>query len=109
MDFPGENAEATDSDRRFEAEHERLYGTQLGARLANPDSLARRARGKGPISMGTHGLEPLRLDSHVPVEVAETEWPIVVERYGLIPRAFTATRSTTPSQPGLRLAQGMYV
>ena len=64
---------------------------------------------KAPSQWKRRTREPLRLDCHVPVEVAETEWPIVVERYGLIPRAFTAMRSTTPSQPGLRLAQGMYV
>ena len=40
---------------------------------------------KAPSQWKRQTREPLRLDSHVPVEVAETEWPIVVERYGLIP------------------------
>src|SRR5262245_5076937 len=42
--------------------------------------------GGRPVSDGNDGLaNPCASMANIPVEVAETEWPIVVERYGLVP------------------------
>ena len=42
--------------------------------------------GGRPVGDGNDGLaNPCASIANVPVEVAESEWPIVVERYGLVP------------------------
>jgi N-methylhydantoinase B len=42
--------------------------------------------GGRPVGDGNDGLaNPCASIANVPVEVAETEWPVVVERYGLVP------------------------
>ena len=52
--------------------------------------------GGRPVSDGNDGLaNPCASMANIPVEVAETEWPIVVERYGLVP---------TPAAPGASAA-----
>jgi 5-oxoprolinase (ATP-hydrolysing)/N-methylhydantoinase A len=49
--------------------------------------------GGRPTSDGNDGLaNPCASIANIPVEVAETEWPIVVERYGLIPDSGGAGR-----------------
>jgi N-methylhydantoinase B len=49
--------------------------------------------GGRPVSDGNDGLaNPCASMANIPVEVAETEWPIVVERYGLVPDSGGAGR-----------------
>ena len=49
--------------------------------------------GGRPVSDGNDGLaNPCAIMANIPVEVAETEWPIVVERYGLVPDSGGAGR-----------------
>jgi N-methylhydantoinase B len=49
--------------------------------------------GGRPVSDGNDGLaNPCASMANIPVEVAETEWPIVIERYGLVPDSGGAGR-----------------
>src|SRR6185312_11065251 len=49
--------------------------------------------GGRPVADGNDGLaNPCASMANIPVEVAETEWPIVVERYGLVPDSGGAGR-----------------
>ena len=49
--------------------------------------------GGRPVRDGNDGLaNPCASIANIPVEVAETEWPIVVERYGLVPDSGGAGR-----------------
>jgi N-methylhydantoinase B len=49
--------------------------------------------GARPVSDGNDGLaNPCASMANIPVEVAETDWPIVVERYGLVPDSGGAGR-----------------
>jgi N-methylhydantoinase B len=49
--------------------------------------------GGRPVADGNDGLaNPCASMANIPIEVAETEWPIVVERYGLVPGSGGAGR-----------------
>jgi N-methylhydantoinase B len=67
-----------------------------GARGAEPwvySELVVGTWGGRPGSDGNDGLaNPCASMANIPVEVAETEWPIVVERYGLVPDSGGAGR-----------------
>ena len=47
----------------------------------------------GPVADGNDGLaNPCASMANIPVEIAETDWPIVIERYGLVPDSGGAGR-----------------
>ena len=74
---------------------ERPDGERVHLQRARRRHLGRHARGRRE----RRPREPVRsLAANIPVEVAETEWPIVVERYGLVTDSGGAGRTAAGSR-----------